>query len=76
MAYDTVELGRSGGTDFFCLDELLRPDERAVRDRVRRFCDDEVIPVINGYWDRPPGVRPAPALTAPGVRAACASASP
>jgi len=52
MRYDTVALGRAGGTDYFCLDELLTPDERAVRDRVRRFCDDDVIPVINGYWER------------------------
>lgn len=52
MTHDTADLGRSRGTDFFCLDELLTPEERAVRDRVRRFCDDQVIPVINGYWER------------------------
>jgi glutaryl-CoA dehydrogenase len=52
MAYDTADLGRSRGTDFFCLDELLTAEELAVRDRVRRFCDDEVIPVINDYWER------------------------
>lgn len=42
----------SPGTDFYLLDELLTEDERAIRDRVRAFCDQEVVPVINGYWDR------------------------
>src|SRR5207248_2975178 len=49
---DTAALGRSGGTDFLGLDELLSDGERALRDRVRAFCDDEVLPVINGYWER------------------------
>lgn len=40
------------GTDFYLLDELLTPEERAVRDRVRAFVDREVTPVINGYWER------------------------
>ena len=38
-------LGHSQGTDFYAIDDLLTADERAVRDRVRRFSDDEVIPV-------------------------------
>ena len=40
------------GTDFFRLDELLTQRERDVRDKVRSFCDQEVIPVINDYWER------------------------
>jgi glutaryl-CoA dehydrogenase len=43
---------RTGGTDFYLMDELLTPEEREVRDRVRGFVDAEVIPVANGYWER------------------------
>ena len=39
-------------TDFYLLDERLTDEERAVRDRLRAFCDREVTPVINGYWER------------------------
>ncbi|HET8845838.1 MAG TPA: acyl-CoA dehydrogenase family protein [Ktedonobacteraceae bacterium] len=45
-------LGQSLGTDFYLMDELLSEEERAVRDKVRTFCDQEVIPVINDYWER------------------------
>ena len=40
------------GTDFYLMDELLTAEERAIRDRVRAFCDREVIPVINEYWEK------------------------
>ncbi|HKE99565.1 MAG TPA: acyl-CoA dehydrogenase family protein [Actinomycetes bacterium] len=40
------------GADFYRIDDLLTPAEREVRDRVRRFCDAEVVPVINDYWER------------------------
>src|SRR5215472_5848750 len=46
------ELGQSLGTDFYLIDELLTEEERGIRDKVRTFCDQEVIPVINGYWER------------------------
>jgi glutaryl-CoA dehydrogenase len=39
-------------TDFYLLDEKLTDDERAIRDRLRAFCEREVTPVINGYWER------------------------
>lgn len=39
-------------TDLFLLDELLSTEEREVRDRVRDFCDTEVLPIINDYWER------------------------
>lgn len=39
-------------TDFFLQDELLTTEECDIRDRVRAFCDREVVPVINGYWER------------------------
>lgn len=40
------------GTDFYLIEELLTDEARAVRDRVRAFCDREVIPIINDYWQR------------------------
>jgi glutaryl-CoA dehydrogenase len=39
-------------TDYYLLDELLTPEARDVRDRVRTFVDTELLPVINDYWDR------------------------
>lgn len=42
----------SATSDLFLVDDLLSDEERAVRDRVRRFSDEEVRPVINGYWER------------------------
>ena len=38
--------------DFYLMDELLTDEERSVRDKVRAFCDKEVIPIINDYWER------------------------
>ena len=40
------------GTDYYLVEELLTRREREVRDRVRAFCDREVIPVINDYCER------------------------
>src|SRR5919199_2011345 len=48
----TIESASSLGTDYFFLDDLLTEEEREVRDRVRSFCDKEVVPVINDYWER------------------------
>src|SRR4029453_5547152 len=39
-------------TDFYRIDDLLTDAERDVRGRVRAFCDKEVTPVINDYWER------------------------
>ena len=39
-------------SDLFPVDELLSDEERAVRGRVRRFSDEEVRTVVNGYWER------------------------
>jgi glutaryl-CoA dehydrogenase len=38
--------------DFYALEDLLEPGEIEIRDRVRDFCDREVTPVINDYWER------------------------
>ena len=48
----TIDVTQSLGTDFYMMDELLTEEERSVRDKVRAFCDSEVIPVINDYWER------------------------
>ena len=43
---------RSGAaSDYYLLDEQLTDDERAIRDRVRAFGEQEVLPVINDYWE-------------------------
>jgi glutaryl-CoA dehydrogenase len=39
-------------SDYYLLDAELPADARAVRDRVRSFVDTQLLPVINGYWDR------------------------
>lgn len=47
-----AEVQRSVTTDFYLMDELLTAEERAIRDKVHVFCDKEVIPIINDYWER------------------------
>lgn len=47
-----TEVKQSQGVDFYLIDELLTPEERSIRDKVRAFCDKEVIPIINDYWER------------------------
>jgi glutaryl-CoA dehydrogenase len=39
-------------TDFYLVDELLSDEEREIRDRLRAFCEAEVVPVANEYWER------------------------
>ncbi len=51
-------LGRSRGTDYFKIADQLTPTERDYLDRTRRFVDDEVLPVINDYWERAEFPRP------------------
>jgi glutaryl-CoA dehydrogenase len=38
--------------DVFLLDDTLSDEERALRDRVRDYGDEHVLPVINDYWER------------------------
>ena len=47
-----VDIGRALGTDYFLLREHITADDRVWLDRARRFVDDEVLPVINGFWER------------------------
>ena len=45
-------IGRSLGTDYFRLAEQLTGVERDYWRRTRDFVDNEVLPVINDYWER------------------------
>jgi glutaryl-CoA dehydrogenase len=45
-------IGRSLGTDFFRIGDQLTADEMDYWRRTRDFVDHEVLPVINGYWER------------------------
>lgn len=42
----------SGGFDFYGIDELLTPEQRQLRDRVRVYVDEVVRPQINLYWEK------------------------
>ena len=48
---DGSDLGRARGTDFLGLDELLTGPERELRDGVRRWCDEEVVPHAARWWE-------------------------
>ncbi len=45
-------IGRSLGTDYFRIADQLSSSERDYWRRTRDFVDDEVLPVINDYWER------------------------
>ena len=47
-----AEVKQAVETDFYLMDELLTPEERSIRDKVREFSNNEVIPIINDYWER------------------------
>jgi len=49
---DPNDAAALAGSDIYLTHDLLGDEERAVRDRVRRFCDEHVLPIINGYWER------------------------
>ncbi|HZC54306.1 MAG TPA: acyl-CoA dehydrogenase family protein [Mycobacterium sp.] len=51
-------IGRSQGTDYFRIADQLTEDELDYLNRTRRFVDNEVLPVINGYWERAEFPRP------------------
>src|SRR5204862_4609609 len=50
IMYDNV--ARSQGTDYFRIADQLTREELDYLRRTRDFVDDEVLPVINGYWER------------------------
>ena len=51
-------IGQSRGTDFFRIADQLTAEERAYWRTTRDFVDDEVLPVINDYWERAEFPRP------------------
>src|ERR1700712_602694 len=46
------DVGTALGTDFVGLAKEFGPEERDYLERTRRFVDEEVLPEINGYWER------------------------
>ena len=47
-----IDIGRALGTDYFLLRDELTEDELDCLDRTRRFVEEEVLPVMPGYWER------------------------
>ena len=39
------------GVDFYRIDDLLGDEELLVRDTVRRFVDEQVLPVIDKHFE-------------------------
>ena len=54
--YETI--GRAQGTDYFRIADQLNREELDYLQRTRAFVDDEVLPVINRYWERAEFPRP------------------
>jgi glutaryl-CoA dehydrogenase len=48
---DPELIGRSRGTDFYGVDDLIPAEELELRDRVRAFCDDVVVPAAAHAWE-------------------------
>jgi glutaryl-CoA dehydrogenase len=48
----STEIGKSMGTDYFGLRDELTAAEQDYLQRTRDFVDADVLPVINGYWER------------------------
>lgn len=47
-----ADVGGALGTDYFSLRDPFTPAQEEILERVRAFVDDEVLPVINDYWER------------------------
>src|SRR6266480_6189875 len=45
-------IGAARGTDYFLMKEQLTKDEIELLYKVRKFGEEEVLPVVNPYWDR------------------------
>ena len=48
----SYDVGRSLSTDYFGLKDEIHGADLDLLLRTRAFVDDEVLPVINGYWER------------------------
>jgi glutaryl-CoA dehydrogenase len=47
-----TDIGKALGTDYFLLRADLTAEELDYLERTRRFVHEEVLPVINGFWER------------------------
>ena len=47
-----TDIGKALGTDYFLLKGDLSAEERDYLERTRRFVHEEVLPQINGFWER------------------------
>ena len=45
-------IGLARGTDYFLMREQLTDDELELLYTTRNFCETEVLPVVNPYWER------------------------
>src|SRR5690348_12318842 len=45
-------IGQALGTDYFLVKSELTKEEIDYLERSRRYVHEEVLPVINGYWER------------------------
>ncbi len=48
----SVGVGAALGTDYYLIKEQLSAQQKGYLDRTRAFVESEVLPVINGYWER------------------------
>src|SRR5438105_245091 len=49
---DYGNLGEALATDYLFLRQQLSAEQLAYLERTRRFVEEEVVPVIGGYWER------------------------
>jgi glutaryl-CoA dehydrogenase len=45
-------IGAARGTDYFLMKEQLTKDEVEILNKVRKFGEEEALPVVNSYWER------------------------
>jgi glutaryl-CoA dehydrogenase len=45
-------MGKDDQVDFYQTDLMLTDEEKEIRDTVRRFVDEECMPIIADYFDR------------------------
>jgi alkylation response protein AidB-like acyl-CoA dehydrogenase len=49
LGVDEARMRKFEGVDFYSLDELLTEEERMIRDTVRSWVDERVLPIIAGH---------------------------
>src|ERR1700745_3440086 len=45
-------IGRARGTDYFLMKEQLTSEEAKILKDVREFGEEQVLPIVNSYWER------------------------